>query len=148
VKIGAALQGVTRLFLDSAPVIYYVEENPTYIDVTAAIFDRIDQGALTAVASPVTLAECLVLPGRSGSANSVRDFLDLLVYGQNLWFTPIEHTCAQRAAALRAKYHLPLLDSLQVAVALHMGCDAVLTNNALFRRVRDVRIIMVDDLEL
>jgi hypothetical protein len=30
VKVADALQGVTRLFLDTAPVIYYVERNPKY----------------------------------------------------------------------------------------------------------------------
>ena len=29
-SIENSLQGVTRLFLDTAPVVYYVERNPTY----------------------------------------------------------------------------------------------------------------------
>jgi hypothetical protein len=51
VKISAALQGVTRLFLDTAPVIYYVEKHPTYLALVAPIFGRVDAGALTAVTS-------------------------------------------------------------------------------------------------
>lgn len=34
-RIDEALQGVTRLFLDTAPVIYYVEKHPTYLDLCA-----------------------------------------------------------------------------------------------------------------
>jgi hypothetical protein len=30
VKIDSALQNITHLFLDTAPVIYYVEKNPQY----------------------------------------------------------------------------------------------------------------------
>jgi hypothetical protein len=30
-KITERLQGVARLFLDTAPVVYYVEKNPHYI---------------------------------------------------------------------------------------------------------------------
>ena len=30
VRIHEVLQGVTHLFLDTAPVIYYVEKHPTY----------------------------------------------------------------------------------------------------------------------
>jgi hypothetical protein len=32
VKLDDALVSVTRLFLDTAPVIYFVEKNPTYLD--------------------------------------------------------------------------------------------------------------------
>ncbi len=59
-NIEEALQDVHRLFLDTAPVIYYVERHPAYFNRVSPIFDRIDSGLLTAVTSPVTLAECLV----------------------------------------------------------------------------------------
>jgi len=41
-KTAEALHQVKRLFLDTAPVIYYVEKNPRYLAVVAPIFDRID----------------------------------------------------------------------------------------------------------
>src|SRR5207248_4239340 len=56
-NIADALRNVTRLFLDSAPVIYYVEENPSYLSLVDVIFDGISDGSPTAVTSPVTLAE-------------------------------------------------------------------------------------------
>ena len=40
--------------------IYYVEQNPAHTAVVDPIFDRLDAGALQAVTSPITLAECLV----------------------------------------------------------------------------------------
>lgn len=48
------LHNVTRLFLDTAPVIYYVEENERYLPLVDEVFDRLDDGLLTAVVSPVT----------------------------------------------------------------------------------------------
>jgi hypothetical protein len=44
VKITDALQGVARLFLDTAPVIYYVENNPHYFTIVEVVFDHIDNG--------------------------------------------------------------------------------------------------------
>ncbi len=38
------LQDVTRLFLDTAPVIYYVEQHPRYYTVSKFFFDHIDNG--------------------------------------------------------------------------------------------------------
>jgi hypothetical protein len=45
VKIDTALQGVAEMFLDTAPVIYFVERNPTYAALVDNIFNRIDSGA-------------------------------------------------------------------------------------------------------
>jgi hypothetical protein len=41
-KIEDALKGVKRLFLDTAPVVYFVEQNPEFIDRVAAVFARLD----------------------------------------------------------------------------------------------------------
>jgi hypothetical protein len=37
-KIDAALQNVNRLFLDTSPIIYYVEKHPTYLAKAAPFF--------------------------------------------------------------------------------------------------------------
>lgn len=88
VRIHEALQGVTRLFLDTAPVIYYVEKHPAYLDLVTPIFRHIDSEVLVAVTSPVTLAECLVMPCRLGLTKLQQDFTDLIVYGQSTIFAP------------------------------------------------------------
>lgn len=77
-KITERLRPAARLFLDSAPVIYFVERHPRYATLTDIVFDRIDNGALKGVASPITLAESLVLPYRPGKAEAIRAFNDLI----------------------------------------------------------------------
>jgi predicted nucleic acid-binding protein len=112
VKVSDALQGVTRLFLDTAPVIYYVEESPVYLDAVAAVFDSIDDGALAGITSPVTLAECLVIPYRLGLVKAQQDFIELIALGNNVDFTAIDRATAVEAARLRAGYNLTLPDAL------------------------------------
>jgi hypothetical protein len=58
-KIEEALRGVKRLFLDTAPVVYFVEQNPEFIVRVEPIFARLDLDII-GVVSAVTLAECLV----------------------------------------------------------------------------------------
>ena len=65
-KLQTAFQKVSRVFLDTAPVIYYVEKNPKYFDVVSRIFEGVDDGEWEAITSPVTLAESLVVPYRQG----------------------------------------------------------------------------------
>lgn len=148
VKLAAALQGVTRLFLDTAPVIYYVERNPTYTALVDDIFDRVDAGTLQAVTSPVTLAECLILPIRHGLPQVQQDFADLIVSGANVTFLTLDAATAQRAADLRVRYNLLLLDAYQAATALAGACHAFLTNDRALLRVQELPILVLDDLEL
>ncbi len=41
-KISEHLQSVTQIFLDTAPVIYFVEKNPRYVEVARVVFNLID----------------------------------------------------------------------------------------------------------
>jgi len=109
------------------------------------VFDRIDREALTAVTSPITLAECLVVPIRLRKTKLARDFGDLIVHGGNTIFVPIEQNAAARAAELRARYNLSLTDSLQVAGALMAGCDSFLTNDRHLVRVRELHVLVLED---
>lgn len=146
-KIADALQGITRIFLDTAPVIYYVEKHPDYLSLVAPVFDRIDAETLTAVTSPVTLAECLVMPYRLDLPQLRQDFIDVIVYGQSTLFAEIDQEVARRAAELRAVYNITLTDALQIAVALNTGCEAILTNDGALDRVKELRVLTVADLE-
>ena len=112
------LSSVRRLFLDTAPVIYFVEQHPRYLPLMEQVFQRVDAGELQIVTSPITLAECLVLPLRADQKDIVRTFTDLIVNGPSTKFYPIEQSAGERAAQLRALHNLSLPDAMQVAVAL------------------------------
>jgi predicted nucleic acid-binding protein len=147
-NIEEALQGVNRLFLDTAPVIYGVERNPQYLGIVREIFHRIRDGTLIAVTSPITLAECLVNPYRLGQIQLQQDFIDVLVNGNNVRFVSISTpTIALQAAQIRARYNLHLLDAFQLATALIAGCEAFLTNDIILRRVTELSVLVLDDLE-
>lgn len=147
-KFAEALQGITHLFLDTAPVIYYVEEHPLFLATVTPIFDRIDSGLLIAVTSPVTLAECLVAPYRLSLIKLQQDFFDLIVHGRYTTFMPLDHEIARQAAELRARYNVTLPDALQIAAALSAGCEAFLTNDGNLDRVKELRVLVVGELEV
>jgi predicted nucleic acid-binding protein len=147
-KIADALSGVGRIFLDTAPVIYHVEKNPQYIALTDVIFTLIDQAAITAVTSPITLAECLVYPYRQSNIKLQQDFTDLLVHGFSTFFIAIDSAMGIQAAELRARYNLALPDALQFACALSAGCDAFLSNDIALKRVSEISILILDELTI
>lgn len=147
-KISDALRGVGSLFLDTPPVIYLVERHPRYIDVVHEIFIRVQDGRPLAVTSPVTLAECLIAPLRLGQTQLQQDFADLILEGENTSFIEINAVLGRRAAEIRAQYNLSLPDAMHVAVALSTGCEAILSNDVHLRRVAELRVVLVDELEL
>ncbi len=147
-KISDAFGGVNKVFLDTAPVIYYLEKTSGFAEVAYSIFKLLTEGSFQAVASPVTLAECLVMPIRLGQAQTQQDFTDLLTNTDGISFVPITAFVSQKAAEIRVRYGLKLPDSLQVATALVAGCDAFLTNDAALQRVTELRVIVLGALEI
>ena len=141
------LQNVTHLFLDTAPVIYYIEENSRYWAVLDPFFDLIYDGSLIAVTSPVTLAECLVHPYIEAQTQLQQQFTNLIVRTNNITFMPIDQNMAQHAGQLRAKYNIELPDAFQVAVALAAECEALLTNDRRLGRVTELQVLVLDELQ-
>ena len=65
--------------LDTAPLIYYVEANPTYLPRLDPFFDALDRGELQVVTSIVTLIEAMIQPMRRGDAALASRYEDLLL---------------------------------------------------------------------
>ncbi|MDY7002779.1 MAG: VapC toxin family PIN domain ribonuclease [Cyanobacteriota bacterium] len=108
-NIEESLQDVTHLFIDTAPVIYYVEQNPRYLETARAVFNYIREDSLIAVTSPITLSECLVRPYSLGQTQLQKYFIDVIVNGNNTIFVPIDDpNIALEAAQIRARYNLQL----------------------------------------
>lgn len=61
----AALRGKV-VGLDTAPLIYFIEESPTYLNVVRPFFEAMDRGEFGSVTSVVTLVEVLIHPLRRG----------------------------------------------------------------------------------
>jgi predicted nucleic acid-binding protein len=149
VSITDSLQDVTRLFLDSAPVIYAVERHLQYLPLVTTVFDCILSGSPMGVVSPITLAECLVQPYRLGQTELEQDFIELMTDTENLEFVAINNpNMAIEAAQIRARYNLQLPDAFQITVALAAGCEAFLTNDVTFKRVTELRVLILDDFRI
>ncbi len=144
-RINYALTGVSRLFLDTALVIYFVERNLQFIDLVDPIFDRLEAD-ITAVVSGITLSKCLVGVIRLGLADLEQAFVDVLQQDEVV-FVAINAAIARQAARIRVRYNLQLPDALQVAAALTSGCEAFLTNDAALKRVTELKVLLVGELE-
>lgn len=141
-----ALAGVTALAFDTAPLIYFIERHPTYLELMRGILGRVDAGTILAYSAVVTLTEVLTKPMEASDVGVARAYRDLLLDSRNFTPVPIDAAIAERAASLRARYRLRTPDALQLAAALLVGCEAFLTNDSAMRRVTDLRVLVLDEL--
>ena len=146
-KLDEALRNVTRLGFDTAPVIYLIEAHPRYDALVLDILNRMDGDRFAGTTSVITLSEVLVQPVLRGDIRLQQAYRELLLQSQRVRTMPIGPSAAEHAANLRARYRLRLPDALQLAIALGAGCEAFLTNDMELRRVTELRILVLDDLE-
>ena len=147
-KLDTALQNITFLGLDTSPLIYFVEQNPLYVDFMREIFKRTTDGDIQMCSSVITLTEVLVQPFRQNNLTLAADYRDLLFNGTNFRLFSLTVSIAERAAKLRAKYNLRTPDALQIATALDNNCGAFLCNDKNLKRVTELEILILDQIEL
>ena len=147
-KLDDALHGVSRLAFDTAPIIYFVEANPTYDRLASNIFNRVAAGELEGWTSVINLSEVLVQPFVSGRSDLQAAYRELLLKSSNFHTLPINATVAENSARMRAAYGLRLPDAIQVAFALDTGCQAMVCNDRPMGRVTELSVLILDDLEL
>jgi predicted nucleic acid-binding protein len=114
VKISDALGGIQRLYTETAPLIYYVEEIPTHVAKMDAIIGAIEDSPIEAVSSVITLTEVLTHPLKLGNARLVQAYRDILLNSRRFRLLPITSRIAESAADLRARYNLRTPDALHV----------------------------------
>ena len=147
-KIEQAIAGVKLLFLDTAPVIYYLERQPTFFPLIRSIFERVSDGDLPAVSSPITLAECSSIPYLQKLPELKQDLADALALNKNIIFRITDEVVVIEAVKMRVKYGFKLADAIQIATAIVCNCDAFLTNDVELKKVTEIRSIVVSELEL
>jgi predicted nucleic acid-binding protein len=147
-KVEEALQGVSKLAFDTAPIIYFVEANPAYDKLVSNFFNRVAAGSLEGWTSVISLSEVLVQPIVSGRTDLQQAYRELLLKSSNFHTIPINAAVAENAARTRAAYGLRLPDAIQIAFALDVGCQAIVCNDHSMRRVTELSILILDDLEL
>src|SRR5947209_14883023 len=144
-KLDDALQGISSLAFDTAPIIYFVEANPSYDKLVTNIFNRVAAGVVEGWTSVISLSEVLVQPIVSGRKDLQKRYRELLLNSANFHTLAITATVAENAGRIRAAYGLRLPDALQIAFAIDAGCQAIVCNDHSMRRVTELQFLILDD---
>jgi predicted nucleic acid-binding protein len=129
------------LLVDSAPIIYVLEDHPELAPVFSPVFEAHGKGLVRFAVTTVTLAEVLTGPLSKGDEVLAEKYRATL----RSWFVmDLDAETAESAARLRAVLKLKLADAVQAASALAIGADALVTHDRDFSSLRGLRVIGVD----
>jgi predicted nucleic acid-binding protein len=146
VTLLADLPEGARVGLDSAPVIYLIEQAPRYLPLVEGLFyERLDTGLNHAVTSVVTLSEVLVKPTERGRSDLVERYRERLSGNPSLEVVEITRRIAEQAATLRATHRVRLPDAFQLAAAIEHGASHFITNDKRLKGVHEIRVLVLDD---
>ena len=126
------------LLIDSAPIIYVLEDHPQFEPRFAPLFAAHAAGRLRFAVTTITLAEVLVGPLRAGDVELAQRYRAILESWQPV---ALDLDIAASAARLRASLRLGLADAVQAASALAINAAALVTHDRDFSRLHSLRII-------
>lgn len=134
----ATLPAGALLLVDSAPIIYTLEAHERFAECFAPMFQRHADGELLLAVTTITIAEVLTGPLRAGEEALAKRYRAALDAWQVVELTSEIAECAAR---LRGQYGLKLPDAIQLASALAINADALVTHERDFARVRGLRVL-------
>ena len=118
-----ALRSASTVYLDSAPVIYFIEENKTFIRLVEPIIQAIASGEKEGFSSHLTLLEVLIKPLQKKRPDLAERYRDILLRSPHLRLLEVDSQVAEEAARISAQYGIRTPDCIHLASARLAGAD-------------------------
>lgn len=126
------------LLVDSAPIIYWLDQPPKLAKRFGPLFELHSAGDVRFAVTTTTIAEVLTGPLKKGDDALARRYRAVL---ESWRVVDLSAGLAEDAARFRARLNLKLADAIQAASALAINADALVTHDRDFSRVTALRII-------
>lgn len=140
------LAGISSVFIDTAPIIYYIQAHPEFGPLAREAVKAFQSGNLIAYSSVITLTEVLPKPIEINDLILAGKFSNFLKHAKHLTLVEISEVMAETAGNLRGHYpFLKTIDALQMAAALDIGVDAFLTNDTKLKQIIELKVILLKD---
>lgn len=136
-----------RVFIDTAPIIYFLENSSLYMESMERFFVKCVKENKQIVISALTVEEYLVSPYSNGQMEYVDNFKRFIKY-MDVEVVDIDATIAERGAKIRGQYkNFKAMDSLQIAAAVVRKCDVFFTNDKQLRQEKELPCITMEDIQ-
>ncbi|MDP6156447.1 MAG: type II toxin-antitoxin system VapC family toxin [Candidatus Thermoplasmatota archaeon] len=132
--------------LDTAPLIYFIEEHDSYFPTLQPFFESLAKGEFQAVTSTLTLLEVLVHPYRLGNYELAEKYREVLLLSENIIMNSLTIEVSDMAARIRGKFNIRTPDAIQIATSLCSGVTTFITNDKGLKSVTEIDIIILDEI--
>jgi predicted nucleic acid-binding protein len=127
--------------IDTAILIYFIEEEPRFLSHILPLFKEADAGDRVLVTSELSLLEVLVVPYRVGNRQLAERYEALLTRSRGIRMVPLTRDQLRAAAQLRAASGVKTPDALQIVAAIGAGCQTFVTNDRRLPQVPGLRVV-------
>lgn len=128
-----------RVYLDSAPLIYLVENVSPYVE---QLVERLSPEGVFQVCSDLTRLECRVKPLRDDEPallSAFDSYFAKIIYET----VPLSRVVMDRATEIRARHGFKTPDAIHLACAVTTKCDLFLTNDKKLERFKEIAVEVV-----
>ena len=126
------------VLVDTAPIVYILEAHPRLAPRFQPLFDRQAAEDILFAVTTTTIAEVLTGPFAAGEEALAKRYRAVMESWQVISLTA---DLAESAARFRAALKLKLPDAIQVASAIAVNADALVTHDRDFSRVKALTIL-------
>ena len=144
-KLGKRLKGVKKVYLDTNCFIYHYGKHPLFQPVSTEILLLIGDGKLQGVTSVLSVSEVLYRRLQK-KPDEPLEYQRTLLSIQNLSLMFVDLEVAAKAAEISLRYNLKAPDAIHYATALVHNCEVFITNDKVFKRVKEIPILLIKDL--
>lgn len=135
-----------KIFLDTAPIIYFLDMDAHYAEKVEKIFSKFLELDNQMMTSTITCTEYLTYPYRTGNTEKIDVFYEFLTDCEISMYS-IDVDVARKAAQIRAEYKdFKTIDCLQLATACVQKCDLFLTNDKQLCQFKEIKCATIDEL--
>lgn len=135
-----------KIFLDTSPIIYFMEESDLYFAKMKDILQHIIDEDIDLCTSAITYEEYEVGPFKNNNIQLISKF-EKFILDMDIEVIDVDRTIASKAAMIRSGYPgYKGMDALQIACAVSAGCDLFFTNDKQLRQTKQISIKTVDEL--
>jgi predicted nucleic acid-binding protein len=128
--------------LDTAPIIYFLQDHPVFAPIVTPVFDAADRGDLGIVISVITLTEVLTGPLQAKDEVLAARYRETLSRSRGWQLWSVDEEVAVTAARFRAEHKLRTPDAIRMATAIASGSYALLTNDKRLRKVAGIHVLV------
>ena len=135
-----------RVFIDTAPIIYFFFFFSIYMESMKKFFTRCMKEHIQIVTSTLTIEEYLVSPYSKGKLEYVDNFKRFIEY-MNIEVVDIDSSIAEQGAKIRGQYkNFKAMDALQIATSIVKKCDMFFTNDKQLRQEKELPCMTMEDI--